>query len=340
MKVLFILKERFYNNSTIKSFGLMNSASHVSNYIISKGIDSKVVMVVDANGIDKEVHDYKPDIVILEALWIPSSKLKELIEIKKYSKITWIVRIHSDMGFLSTEAMALKYINDYIELKKHNLIIAPNAEEFSEYLSEVLDFKFKYLPNIITIPEIHKHEPPTTPSNIINIGCFGALRILKNHVFQAICAIKAADLLNKELHFHINVDANHEESRINPDLKNLRELFTTSKHQLIEHLWMENDKFQELVKTMDIGLRLSYTESFNIVSSDFANNGIPIIVSDSIGWMPNILKTSTIKYKEVITKITHIYNSRFDKSLSNSMKRSLNRYNRKAEKIWINLIKN
>ena len=132
-KILFILKKRFYSNINVKSYGLINSSTHIANFLDTIiDVETKVVTVVDANGINKEVQEYKPDMVIIEALWVTGEKMKELIEIKKYKHIKWVVRIHSDIGYLSAETFALKYVNDYIALDKPNLFIAPNNEDFTK----------------------------------------------------------------------------------------------------------------------------------------------------------------------------------------------------------------
>lgn len=338
MKVLFILKERFYNtNINVKSYGLINSAKLVADALIEWGIQAKVVSVIDGNGIDKEVNDYKPDVVIIEALWVPSEKLKELIEIRRYRNICWIVRVHSNIGFLSSETYALKYINEYIDLNKTNLIISTNNKEFNNYLTKILNYNFEYLPNIIKVQP--KKNINKNITNIMNVGCFGSLRILKNQVFQAICSMEAANRLNKILNFHITVDANINSNVQNSVLKNLEELFKNSKHILVKHEWKENGDFQALVREMDLGLQLSFTESFNIVTADFVNNGIPILVSDTIEWMPSILKTSTVNFKETTKAIISVYKKRYSSFLLNKMRKALEKYNYNAELIWIDFLK-
>ena len=273
MKILFILKDRFYNKSHSKSYGLINSSKQVAAYLESLGHECKIVQVIDSNCIDKEVYEYKPNMVIIEALWVSGNKMKELIQIPRYKHIKWVIRVHSDIGFLSAETFGLKYINDYINLKKENLFVSCNNLEFNHYLSLTLQYPFVYLPNIIEI-EFRKHYEEY--KNYIDIGCFGSLRILKNQCYQAMCAIAAADELEKILKFHITVDVNIDDKNeiLNPVLKNLEELFENSPHELVKHYWLENDEFHHLIKKMDIGLQLSYTESFNIVSADFVNMGV------------------------------------------------------------------
>lgn len=335
-KILFILKERPYytNNTSVKSYGLINSSLNLAMYLGDLGYAVDVVTVVDANGIDKVLYEYKPDIAIIEALWVPSFKLKELMEMPRYKHIEFVIRIHSDVGFLSAETLSLTYINEYIALNKKKLTIAPNHKTFTEYLANALKHKLEYLPNIIHEVEHekwnshNKHE-----SHVINVGCFGALRLLKNQPFQALCAIKACDDLEKKLHFHITADV-HKDTSINPVIKNLEELFRNSPHKLVKHDWKENDDFIELIEQMDIGMQLSYTESFNIVTSDFINAEVPIIVSEAIWWMPNILKTSTIDYDAVVKKFISVYRNLDSNFLRLLMRRSLSKYNKGAKNAW------
>jgi hypothetical protein len=298
------------------------------------GFESKVITVIDDNFIDKELYYYKPDIVIIEALWVRPIKLKELIELPRYSKIKWIIRIHSDIGYLSAETFALKYINEYRQLHKDNLYIAPNNKPFCKYLSNAMFYDFIYLPNIVGRDVcLDKHYRKKYWIEM-HIGCFGALRLLKNQLFQALCAIAAADKLNKLLCFHITIDPKIKEDIPNPILKNLEELFENTGHKLVKHIWQENDDFQNLVRDMDLGLQLSYSESFNIVSADFIHNNTPIVVSDAITWMPDEFKTSTWNYDIVVNKILEIYKKRRNWFLLRKARRSLNKHNYIAKKIW------
>lgn len=333
MKILFILKERLYAKNT-NSYGLINSSRHVASYLEKIGHDCKVVQVVDGNNIDAEVFKYKPNMVIIEALWVSAPKLKELMEIPRYSNITWVIRIHSDIGFLSAETLALTYVNDYIDLRKEKLYISTNNFEFNKNLSKVLNYEFAYLPNIIKIKHHHSCKK-IIQKNHIDVGCFGSLRIMKNQCYQAMCAIEMADRLKKKLKFHITVDVGMSEGNNRyPVLKNLEEMFSNSKHDLVKHDWMPNHELQDLIASLDIGMQVSYTESFNIVSADFVNNRVPIVVSEAIAWLPSILKTSTTEYEKTVRKLIKIYKRRNSRSLIWWMQYRLFEYNTDAEAEW------
>lgn len=334
MKFLFILKDRSYNSDNSKSYGLSNSAWQVAAYLESLGHECKMVSVVDANCIDKEMFIYQPDVVVIEALWVMPAKLNELIELPRYANIQWVVRIHSDIGFLSAETLASTMVDGYIELNKSNLYISTNSKEFNRYYSAALDYDFYFLPNIITT---EKNKPPRKPySQRIDIACFGALRILKNQCFQALCAMSAADQLNKKLYFHITTTSaeNTVNVKPNPVLTNLETMFKNSEHELVIHHWMSHEDFEQLISTMDLGLQLSFTESFNIVTADFVNMGVPILVSDAVYWMPWFYKTSTTDYRKVVRKIKQFYRLRNCNLLRIPPRRALRKYNRNAERAW------
>ena len=327
-KILFLLKDRHYSPAK-GSYGLLNSASQVAAYLTEKLNVCQISTVVDANGIDKVLHEFRPDIVILEALWVTADKLDELMHMHKYMHIHWVVRVHSDMGYLSTEGSGIKTLNDYIDLDFNRLTISLNNEHFTKALSQALGFRFAYLPNVITYHE--PFEDYTREKSRINIGCFGALRLLKNQPFQALCAIEAANRMDKKLMFHITPNTPADKDTV---LENLKEIFKNTQHELVMHSWMDTPKFHKLISKMDLGLQLSYTESFNIVTADFVSKNKLILVSHAIDWMPEILQTSTTNYEEVIKKIIYLYVHRNDEGLKKLTQRHLFEYNKAAKLRW------
>ena len=328
-KVLFILREKQYSMSMV-SYGLMNSAIPVAEHLRSIGCQCKIVQVIDANFIDHEVYEYKPDIVIIEAVWVEAAKLKELMAIKAYNHIQWIVRVHSNMGFLASEPHSIKVLQDYIALDERRLVISFNNDDFERSISNAWDYTFTYLPNIVRLDE--PESDFKEEKDHMHVGCFGALRLLKNQSFQAICAMQAANQLEKKLYFHVTPHFWGDSK--DPILEGLRHIFQDSKHELKVHNWMSLDKFIELIRKMDFGLQLSYTESFNIVSADFVNCGKLIIVSDAISWMPKSLKVSATDYKEVVDKIVYVYQQRNNNFVKGIQRRSLREYNDTAKRAW------
>lgn len=117
--VLFILKDRDHywgqpNSSHYNSSGLLNSARFIKDMLVKDGVKASLVQVHDGNNIDKEVHAFKPSIVVLEAIWCPPYKIKQLV--KLYPKIKWIVRNHSELPFLALEGMSFQWVLEYAQI--------------------------------------------------------------------------------------------------------------------------------------------------------------------------------------------------------------------------------
>lgn len=339
-KVLFILKkrenqyhidEKADNKNKPFSSGLSNSVLFVNHMLGKNKFDSKVVEVVDNNSIDKEVTDFKPDYVIIEALWVVPEKF-EILQ-KLHPHVCWIVRTHSEIPFIANEGIAMGWVFKYLDYK--NVYVAPNTLQMSYNLRDMIADKTKrekilFLPNYYNNSDNYDRKGE---SDYFDVGCFGAIRPLKNQLIQAFAAIKYAKKYNKKLRFHIN---SSRVERGNNVLKNIRQLFESlpkDEFQLVEHDWLDHEDFLKLVSKMDLGMQVSFSETFNIVVADFVSQGIPVITSKEILWMfPYSYADPTNIVDIVKTMRFSLFNERFI-TILNSYK--LNSYNKQSEKVWL-----
>jgi len=332
-KILFILKKRnIYSNnnySTVNS-GLYNSAMFLNKMLIENSIDSTLVEVIDNNEIDKYCSLYKPDVVIIEALWVVPSKF-EILQ-KLHPNINWIIRLHSELPFLANEGIAIEWLNEYVKYK--NVQIASNSVYLIEALSPYLESDIIYLPNYYPVTIEHVKRYIDKP--IINIGLFGAIRPMKNTLTQAIAAINYANQEHKLLRLHINVG--RIEQKGENVLKNLRALFKDSIHELIEYDWLQHDEFLKVVKQMDICLQVSLSETYNIVIADAVNQNIPVVTTTEI---PFVNYFSKVKSNKDVNKIiSAIKLNLFFRNISIIINKFLLRIDSfKSKEIWLNYCK-
>lgn len=335
MKILFLLKKAFsYGYGGVKS-GLSESANLTSAELTRVfDVECKVSLCVDGDSIDKELFDYKPDICIIEALWVTPDKLREVQRL--HPSVKFYVRSHSEIPFLATEGIAIDWIKEYVSIP--NVYNAFNSFTTCNDFKQLLHHNTEYLPNIFTkiIPKnisLSKHLSNFFRNKItrrhIHIGCFGAIRPMKNQLIQAIAAIRYGDDNDKIIHFHIN--GGRIEQGGDCAIKNIRAAFKGTKHKLIEHGWLPRIGFLFLIKNMDIGLQMSYSESFNIVAADFAFMEVPIIVSEAIRWMPNGIKAD-IDVTEIAAKIKYVL--RFKEYFIQSECQALSDYNDRSLHAW------
>lgn len=343
-KVLFILKRK-NNYDEVKdshvgmSTGLYNSASFMNDMLNDGGVESHISVVVDNNCIDREVTKHKPTHVIIEALWVVPSKFYVLC--KLHPKVKWIVRLHSEIPFLANEGMALDWLGDYIFYE--NVYIGTNAPRATKEIRDFVKYKvgwpdkelknkIVYLPNFY--PQEYKTKEFDKNKDTIDIGCFGAIRPMKNHLMQAIAAVKFADSIGKKLRFHIN--SGRIEQKGDAVYNNLKSLFahlSDSGHQLINHPWTPREEFLKICGKMDIGMQVSFSETFNIVAADLISQGVPVVSSNEIPWINSLFtakptETNNMYIKLLLTYFLPKFNFKSNQYL-------LKKYTNKTRKIWI-----
>jgi hypothetical protein len=329
MKILFICKERLIDYGV--STGLFNSATFVSNALNKINIESEVISVVDNNCIDREVHKRMPSCVVIEAFWVVPEKMEILCNL--YPNIQWIVRGHSRIPFFANEGIAMKWMWEYIDVSKRcvNFNLSFNDRGTCRSLSKIFKKHAFYLPNIYCPPTYEWKPLSKKNKKHVNIGCFGAIRPLKNTLIQAIAAIRFADRTNKKLFFHIN-GTRLEQSGENVS-KNLINLFRGTEHELVEYVWMPHDRFIDVVRTMDIGMQVSLSESFNIVAADFVSSGKPIVVSPNIRWASPFSKTNPNSVRSIVKGLYRV--TLLEKLGVNCLNcLCLHRYNMRALRKW------
>lgn len=346
-RVLFILKRRgegfvpddnIHTNAPGLSTGLHNSSTFVKDMMNDMGIVSEISVVVDNNGIDKEVTLFKPTHVVIEALWVTPTKFSVLC--KLHPEVKWIIRLHSEMPFLAGEGMAIDWLGDYMSFE--NVSIAINAPRLLDdirlyiklakgWSDEVCESRVFYLPNFY--PQDYIKKEFDKDKDHVDVCCFGAIRPLKNHMIQAMAALKFADHIGKKLNFHIN--SGRQEMKGQPVYNNLIYLFlhlSDSGHKLVDHVWTPREEFLILCNKMDIGMQVSFSETFNIVGADLISQGVPLIATSEIPWAIKEECVDPTSTDAVFNQLLNIYNS--SQNSVDLHQESLTNYTNTTKEIW------
>jgi hypothetical protein len=347
-RVLFILKRREDYSQDVSysehgiSTGLLNSATFVNDMLLDNSIQSQVAVVTDNNDIDREVTAYRPTHVIIEALWVVPEKFEVLTRL--HPSVRWIVRFHSETPFIASEGIAMKWALGY--MKHPRVELAINAPRFLDemqtimqaggYSKETICSRIHYLPNYYPVPYDIETVPRHDRKHHVDVGCFGAIRPLKNQLLQAIAALQFAAKIDKKLRFHINIGRT--EMKGEPILHNLHELFEGLRdngHELVIHEWMSHDKFLQVVKTMDIGMQVAFSETFNIVAADMVTSGVPIVVSKEVPWASAAIADPT-NADEIARTMLYAWNNADGNVFTNV--ESLMGYVDASEKHWLGFL--
>jgi hypothetical protein len=220
--------------------------------------------------------------VVISAPWLSEHDLKALLYHFPY--IHFVILSHSNVGFLQADFEGVRLIRKYVELSGAftNLSVGGNSEKFVHWLRRAFHKDAVLLPNLYPLERKHMKPLPyldgVTP---IKIGAFGAVRPQKNFMTAAGAAVIIHKHLRVPVEFHMSMGG--EEDWTSTAIEHLLE---RSGVTLVRHPWRYWDDFIEVVSGMDLMIQVSYTESFNMITADGINAGVPSVVSSAIDWAP------------------------------------------------------
>jgi len=274
--ILFIIKRHQSYGAYNQGHNSLKTATlFIVEMLKREGHRVKLAEASDENSVETFILDLDPTLVILEALWVTPKKMEWLK--KTFPKVRFVVRINSEVPFLAQEGIGVLWIADFMALGIDVAFNSIYARDDFMLLGDSV-----YLPNYYPMQRL-RHEPRCHEHHV-NVGCFGALRILKNQTEQAFAAAKWAQDKNKRLHFHMNDAPDGVE--VNAIKKSIKAVIDNTGGRLILHPWLPHDEFLELVESMDICLQVSISETLDICAADAVSMGVPLVGSDAIRWLP------------------------------------------------------
>jgi hypothetical protein len=160
---------------------------------------------------------------------------------------------------------------------------------------------------------------------------------MKNHLAQAIAAIEFADQLGLRLRFHVN--AGRVEMNGGPVLRNLTALFKHLEdkgHVLVNHEWAPREEFLKTCAAMDLGMQVSFSETFNIVAADLVSQGVPLISSSEVPWASKTFTANPTDGESIVQALWDAWQLPSTNVAVNQ--RLLMRYSHRSQDIWLDYL--
>ena len=318
--------------------GLGVSAMHTAKVLRKRHIRTDVFGVWLAKDIENHLEKLCNSVthVIIEAPWVSLSDMENLLY--KFPQIHFVVRTHSQVGFLQVEAGAVQLLREYslLEDSTLNFSIAANSQRFCEFMEITYRVGCRYLPNLYDFERPYRHEyREHHRGQTLKVSSFGAIRLLKNHSTAAAAALMLARLRNSNLEFYMSVNREEHGNGVLQAIRNLFKDLPWAK--LVEVPWQPWGCFRQTVGHMDICFQVSATETFNIVTADASAEGVPTVVGEAIDWLP----TDWVANIDDAHDIARVANNLLsDPRSGRKATQALEIYTCNATKTWIDFLQN
>ena len=222
--------------------------------------------------------------VVISAPWIETRDFRHLCEI--FPDVHFAVLSHSNVGFLQADPKGMRLIREAADLQLYypNFHLAGNCPEFALWIKKSYERPCELLPNLYNLDNDKVPKKSRFDGRVLRIGCFGAVRPLKNTMTAAAAALQLSTEYDVPTEFWIS--SNRVEGGAGCVVEAIKEMLAGTKCILKTNPWQPWPEFREFMKTLHLHLQTSYTESFNITVADAISVGVPSVVSTAIDWAP------------------------------------------------------
>lgn len=271
----------------VSHIGLGVSALNTAKVLRANGTYADVWPILGAKDLAERIakSDPKPSHVVIGAPWLPTLDLQAFL-VFRFPQIHFSVVCHSNVGFLQADPQAIKNFREDLDLEQGalNFFAGGNSQRFCKWIQAAYDRPCVWLPNLYFLESTHPCHRRQWTGGPLKVGAFGAVRPLKNTLSAAAATLELANDLHTQIDFHVSVGRIEGGSTVVRSLEAM--LCKSPLVKLVKEEWHHWPQFRHLVKSMNLLMQPSYTETFNMVTADGAAESIPSVVSDAIDWAP------------------------------------------------------
>ena len=223
--------------------------------------------------------------VVVSAPWLPTAELSALATL--FHQVDFTVVSHSNVGFLQADPNGLTLLRQAADLQTGtiNTHIGANSQKFIRWWEQVYHQPMRWLPNMYAFSTARHVAQVFQRGGRLRIGSFGAVRPLKNLLTAGAAALEIANQVQGDLEFHIS--SGRAEGGGDTVLRALQAMYEGLPNaRIVFDQWQSWPMFLRVVRSMDLLVQPSYTESFSMVTADAIGQGVPVVGSEAIDWLP------------------------------------------------------
>lgn len=322
--------------------GLGVTAAYQTRYLREKGIYTDVWGIDNLRGLDEKITEsYKvADVhpvthVVMCAPFVGAAEIQTFAI--QHPQLQFAITCHSNIGFLAADPQAFYLLREYALVQDQipNFRVAANSKRLVDWFTCTYNMPMEWLPNLYHVDGLRSQSWSRKPwsGDLLRVGCFGAMRVLKNMLSAGAGALQLSAQLRVDLEFSISSDRIEGGGSV---LNSLSQMFAGIKSaKLIPSGWQNWGAFRATVAHQDLLFQPSYTESFNNVTADGVAMGISSVVGPAIEWAPEDWKADVDHPSDLARVGNHLLHS------PDAAKRgleALTRHNEEGFRRWLQFL--
>lgn len=223
--------------------------------------------------------------LVISAPWVSTYDLTTMAH--AFPHVKFAVISHSNFGFLQADPSGVRLLREAADLSVGlpNFAVGGNSKKFVDGFTKVFSRPAVYLPNMYYLNDDVIPKPKVFNGGTLRIGCFGAVRPLKNTISSAAAALIIARRYHADLEFWVS--GGRFEGGGDVVFNAMSQMYANLPHaKIVQAPWRPWSSFREVIRHMHLLMQVSYTESFNMVTADGIAEGITTVTSHAIDWVP------------------------------------------------------
>ncbi len=269
-----------YKRPQVNCTALSANAAHSAGVLNKHGVTAATATLDGIRSWDKWIEETAPRVIVLSAFIVRPFDLDALA--RKFKRVTFLQRCHSNLAWLFQSREDFHSAAETIRVSKDqgNVVYSLVCEREAKAWSAA-GVPVACVPNVWSGGFAEHGRDALRDPATVNLSAFFAVRLLKDPAGHVMAAANVNAYRPARLHMQLD---RSDSPAYGEQVKRVAAL---THCPVAAHPYRAHDAYLKwLGDTVDVGLQLSLTESFNYVALEHLALGIPCVTSRAVEFSP------------------------------------------------------
>ncbi len=249
--------------------------------------------------------------VVVSAPWLPTLVYQQLC--MTHPEIVFAMSSHSNLPFLQYDGKGPQLLRESYRLAVgvSNFRAVGNCRRYTGFVSRTYGSPCWFLPNLYDLGNktAHPHRRPMQ-NGPLRLGAFCATRQLKNLMSAVGAGLEVGNRLNRDV--EIWISSGRDGTHAKPILQGMYALVDGLPWaKIVDNGWKSWPDFRTTIRSMDLLLQPTFSETFNVVTADGIAEGVASVVTSAIDWAPQSWWANPDDVQDIADKAIALLNDSF-----------------------------